>query len=219
MTGRHSGIGMTSERTRARMIERLRGEGVKDEAVLAAMLETPRHIFVDEALASRAYEDAPLPIGFGQTISSPYIVARMSELLRGHAVLTRVLEVGTGCGYQTAILARLAKEVYSIERVGALLDKAREHLRSLRLRNIRFKHSDGSAGLPEAGPFDGIVVTAASTHVAQSLRAQLNDAGRMVLPVGLDEQWLYLIERKGNEFVETKLEAVRFVPLLPGVIR
>ena len=220
MTARQKGIGMTSERTRQRLVDRLREGGIKDERVLAQIYEMPRHIFVDEALASRAYEDTPLPIGFSQTISSPYIVARMTELVRnGRQQLDRILEIGTGCGYQTAILARFAKEVYSIERIEALLSKARTHLRELRVSNVRFKHGDGSFGLPEAAPFDGIVVTAAAFETPSELVAQLAPGGRLVFPKGQDEQRLYLVEHTEQGIVETMLEPVKFVPLLPGAIR
>jgi protein-L-isoaspartate(D-aspartate) O-methyltransferase len=219
MKPRDLGIGMTSERTRMRLIERLRAERITDERVLTAIGETPRHVFVDEALASRAYEDTPLPIGFGQTISNPYIVARMTELLRGGRRVAKALEVGTGCGYQTAILAKIAKEVYSIERIAALLDKARQNLRQLRITNVRFKHGDGVGGMVEAAPFDGIMVTAACAKVPERLKAQLADGGRLVFPLGDAKQWLYLIERKGEQFVQSKLDAVRFVPMLPGAVR
>lgn len=215
MSGR-DGIGMTSERTRLRMIEALRKDGITDERVLAAMMEIPRHRFVEEGIASRAYEDVALPIGHGQTISSPSIVAHMTQLLfdkpRG-----KVLEVGTGCGYQTAILARLAKEVYTIERIAALMDKARRHLRDLRFYNIRYKHADGHAGYAEGGPYDGILMAASATHVPDALKQQLAVGGRMVLPVGTEDQWLYVVDRKENGFVEQKRDAVRFVPLLPGL--
>lgn len=211
-----SGIGMTSQRTRQRMLARLRTQGISDEVTLAAMEAVPRHIFVDEALSSRAYEDVSLPIGFGQTISQPYTVARMTEILRGKSQLGKVLEIGTGCGYQTAILARLAREVYSVERISPLLMKARGNLRELRMRNIKLKHADGTMGLPELAPYDGIMVTAASGHVPQDLLEQLAVGGRMVIPVGTDEQTLYLIERTDTEYRQTKLETVKFVPLLGG---
>ncbi len=211
-----SGIGMTSQRTRQRMLARLRTQGISDEVTLAAMESVPRHIFVDEALSSRAYEDVSLPIGFGQTISQPYTVARMTEILRGKGQLGKVLEIGTGCGYQTAVLARLAREVYSVERISPLLMKARGNLRELRMRNIKLKHADGTMGLPELAPYDGIMVTAASGHVPQDLLAQLAVGGRMVIPVGTDEQALYLIERTESEYRQTKLETVKFVPLLGG---
>lgn len=218
MTSRFDGIGMTSMRTRARMVERLRERGIRDEELLAVMGSLPRHLFVDEALASRAYEDISLPLGFGQTISSPYTVARMTEALRGGRSLKKVLEVGTGCGYQTAVLARLTKEVYSVERIGALLKRARTALRDLRLYNVRLKHGDGQRGIPEAAPFDGIIVTAAMTHVPHALTEQLEVGGRMVLPLGAQEQMLHLIERTESGIRETALEPVRFVPLIPGVV-
>lgn len=211
-----SGIGMTSQRTRTRMLARLREQGIRDEVTLAAMGSIARHIFVDEALSSRAYEDVSLPIGFGQTISQPYIVARMTEILRGKGTLGKVLEIGTGCGYQTAVLSKVAKEVYSVERISPLLMKARGNLRELRMRNIKLKHADGTMGLPELAPFDGIIVTAASGHIPEDLLAQLAVGGRMVIPVGTEEQTLYLIERTENEYIQTKLEAVKFVPLLGG---
>lgn len=212
------GIGMTSQRTRERLIARLREEGIRDEAVLAAMLEIPRHIFVDEAIASRAYEDTALPIGYGQTISQPYIVARMTELLRSGANLGRVLEIGCGCGYQTAILAKMAQEVYTVERIGPLLLKARVHLRELRARNVKLKHADGTLGLPDLAPFDGIIVTAAATRIPEELLQQMAVGGRMVIPVGNPDhtQTLVLVERLPEEFRQTKLEAVKFVPLLGG---
>ncbi len=217
MSTRHTGIGMTSQRTRARMVERLRQLGIKDEVVLAALNAIPRHIFIEEALSSRAYEEISLPIGFGQTISNPYIVARMSELLRAGGELNKVLEIGTGCGYQAAVLSRIAKEVFSVERIAPLLAKARVSLRELRLPNVRLKHADGCMGLPEAGPFDGIIMAAAATHVPPELLQQLAEGGRMILPIGSGEQRLRLIERTADGLVETELEPVKFVPLLQGV--
>ncbi len=215
---RHSGIGMTSERTRARMVERLRAQGIKDNNVLTAMGMVPRHIFVDEALSIRAYEDSALPIGFGQTISSPYSVARMIEVLRGGADLQRVLEVGTGCGYQAAVLAKLAREVYSVERIATLLGRARRTIRELRIGNIKLKHGDGSVGLQDIAPFDGIILAAASPILPQALLEQLADGGRMVLPRGIGEsQQMVLVERTAEGFQEKVLEMVHFVPLLPGV--
>ena len=214
---RHSGIGMTSQRTRLRMVERLRRQGIRDEVVLAAMGQVPRHMFVDEALASRAYEDIALPLGFGQTISSPYIVARMTELARAGAALNKVLEIGTGCGYQTALLARLAKEVYSIERLAPLVAKARRHLRDVRVTNARLRHGDGLLGVPDIGPFDAIIMAAAATHVPPTLLEQLAVGGRMVLPMaGNEEQRLCVIERTAHGYVERKMDQVKFVPLLPG---
>lgn len=208
---------MTSQRTRGRMVERLREKGIKDEVVLDALNAVPRHIFVDEALASRAYEDISLPIGYGQTISNPYIVARMIEVLRGGRGLGKVLEIGTGCGYQAAVLARIAREVYSVERIAPLLGKARKCLRELRLGNVRLKHGDGFLGLLEAGPFDGIIIAAAATHVPTELLHQIAPGGRMVLPVGSNEQRLRLLERGPQGVHETDLEPVKFVPLLQGV--
>ena len=216
-----SGIGMTSNRTRERMLMRLREQGIKDEVVLSAMTDIPRHIFVDEALSTRAYEDVSLPIGYSQTISQPYIVARMSEILRNGKQLNKVLEIGTGCGYQTAVLSRIAKEVLSLERIRPLVMKARGHLRTLKCNNVKLDHADGSLGLNEYAPFDGIIVTAAASHVPQELLAQLAVGGRMVIPVGTNAQILTLIERIGvdfqNDYKQTKLEAVKFVPLLGGI--
>lgn len=213
-----AGIGMTSQRTRERMIARLREQGIKDEVVLAAMLAVPRHIFVEEALASRAYEDVALPIGLNQTISQPYVVARMTELLRGGKNLGRVLEIGTGCGYQTSVLSKVASEVFSIERIAPLLTKAKNHFRELKLRNVKVKHGDGNDGLPEIAPFDGIIVTAGATHLPEELLRQLVVGGRMVIPVGSAEQMLTLVERLPGEYRKTGLEAVKFVPLLSGVV-
>ncbi|MDE2259103.1 MAG: protein-L-isoaspartate(D-aspartate) O-methyltransferase [Betaproteobacteria bacterium] len=205
---------MTSDRTRARMVERLRAAGIADQAVLSAMTAVPRHAFVDEAIASRAYDDSALPIGWGQTISAPYIVARMIELLRAGKKLGKVLEVGTGCGYQAAVLARVAREVYSVERIGQLLEKTRARLWPLKIRNLRLKHTDGSQGLPEAAPYEGIIVAAAAATIPEALLKQLAPGGRLVIPVGVDEQQLVLVERKEDGFVESVIESVRFVPLL-----
>ncbi|MFM6978698.1 MAG: protein-L-isoaspartate(D-aspartate) O-methyltransferase [Methylophilaceae bacterium] len=209
---------MTSQRTRERMLMRLREQGIRDEMTLAAMSEIPRHVFVDEALSIRAYEDVSLPIGFGQTISQPYIVAKMTELLRAGKTLTKVLEVGTVCGYQTAVLSKVAQEVYTVERIRPLLMKALTTLRQLKLSNIKLENADGSIGLADFGPFDGIIVTAAASHIPESLMQQLAIGGRMVIPVGVDDQLLHLIERTSeDQFVTTKLEPVKFVPLLNGV--
>lgn len=208
------GIGMTSDRTRARMVERLRAAGIVDQTVLSAMLAVPRHAFVDEAIASRAYDDSALPIGWGQTISAPYIVARMIELLRNGKKLGKVLEVGTGCGYQASVLARVAKEVYSVERIGQLLEKTRARLWPLKIRNLRLKHTDGSQGLPEAAPYDGIIVAAAAPTIPQALLDQLAPGGRLVIPLGIDEQRLMVVDRGEEGFVESVIEGVRFVPLL-----
>ncbi len=220
MNTRINGIGMTSQRTRARLIERLRERGIKDEAVLAAMFEVPRHLFIDEAMASRAYDDVSLPINFNQTISQPYIVARMIEVLRGpdprNRPLGRVLEIGTGCGYQAAVLAQLAREVYTVERIQPLYERARKQLRDLKVRNVSVRYGDGSAGFPDAAPFDGIIMAAAAPEQSLALREQLAVGGRMVLPVGTQEQRLYLIEREAGGYRETRLETVKFVPLLIG---
>ncbi|GDX61078.1 hypothetical protein LBMAG32_06120 [Nitrosomonadaceae bacterium] len=216
---RHSGVGMTSQRTRARMIERIRAQGIVDEVVLAAMNMVPRHIFIEEVLASRAYDSVALPINFGQTISNPFIVARMSELLRAGLNLDKVLEIGTGCGYQTAVLARLANEVYSIERIGALLTRTRTRLRELRLNNVRLKHADGLLGLSEVSPFDGIIITAATMHIPLPLLEQLRVGGRIIFPRGNKEQYLCVIERNLDGYVETVLDEVNFVPVLSGIVQ
>ena len=221
--GTRNGIGMTSDRTRARMIERLRNDGIRDEVVLSAMNGVPRHIFVDEALAIRAYDDVPLPIGNGQTISQPWVVARMSELARNGRALDSVLEIGTGCGYQTAVLAHLATTVYTVERIAALVNKARRNLTSLKLRNVRLKHGDGSADLGEPLEVDAIVVTAGATHVPTPLLRYLKPGGRMVLPLAQGEgdergvQRLTVIDATPAGLREQVLDAVRFVPLLPGI--
>ena len=212
-----AGQGMTSARTRARMIERLREKGIRDERVLAALAAVPRHIFVEEALASRAYEDTALPLGFAQTISQPYIVARMIEVLRSGRELGRTLEVGAGCGYQAAVLAQLTDEVYAIERIGPLLAKAKANMRTIQQFKVRLKHADGQWGLPEAAPFDTIILAAAAAHVPQALLQQLALGGRMLMPLGAAEQHLLLVERRAEGFVETRLDGVRFVPLLAGL--
>jgi len=221
--GTRNGIGMTSDRTRSRMVERLRTDGIRDEVVLSAMNAVPRHIFVDEALAIRAYDDVPLPIGNGQTISQPWVVARMSELARNGRTLDTVLEIGTGCGYQTAVLAHFATTVYTVERIAALVNKARRNLTSLKLRNVRLKHGDGSADLGEALEVDAIVVTAGATHVPTPLLKYLKPGGRMVLPLAQGEgdergvQHLTVIDATPAGLREQVLDAVRFVPLLPGI--
>lgn len=212
------GIGMTSQRTRARMIDRLREQGIRNEAVLQAIMMVPRHIFVEEALASRAYEDTALPLGLGQTISQPYVVARMVELLlNGRSALGKTLEVGAGCGYQAAVLAQLTDEVYAVERLKPLLEKAKANMRALQQFNVRLKHADGMVGLPEAAPFDSIIVAAAGLQIPPALLEQLAPGGRLVLPVGAGEQYLSFIERTPQGFVETRLDPVRFVPLLSGI--
>jgi protein-L-isoaspartate(D-aspartate) O-methyltransferase len=199
------------------MIERLRAQGIADEVVLSAMAAVPRHIFVEEVLANRAYDDVSLPINFGQTISSPFTVARMSELLRAGSRLGRVLEIGSGCGYQTAILAHLAREVYSVERVGPLLTRTRTRLRELRLGNIRLKHADGLLGLSESAPFDGIMLTAGTPHIPPLLLEQLAIHGKIVFPKGSQDQFLCVIERNLQGYTETILDEVRFVPMMSGI--
>ncbi|SDX03153.1 protein-L-isoaspartate(D-aspartate) O-methyltransferase [Nitrosomonas communis] len=218
MSMRHSGIGMTSQRTRMRMVERLREQGITDERVLTVMNTIPRHLFVEEALASRAYDDVALPINFGQTISSPWTVARMTELLRANSSLGKVLEIGTGSGYQTAVLAQLAQEVYSIERIGSLLTRTRIRLRELRINNIHLRHADGLLGFPEVAPFDSIMMTAVTTQVPESLLEQLMIGGRIVYPKGSQKQNLCVIEHTSQGFIETILDEVKFVPILSGVI-
>lgn len=215
---RLQGIGMTSQRTRERLIGRLEAAGIADQRVLDVMRVVPRHLFVDEALASRAYEESALPIGHGQTISQPHTVARMTEVLRVAGVRGTVLEVGTGCGYQTAVLASLMRRVYSIERIGVLLEQAQRRLHRLELRNIRFRHGDGFLGWPEYAPFDGILVAAAPVGVPRILAEQLANGGTMVLPVGEQEgQMLIRITRTSRGFKHEMLEAASFVPLLGGI--
>jgi protein-L-isoaspartate(D-aspartate) O-methyltransferase len=216
------GVGMTSLRTRERLIQRLRDQGVTNMKVLDVMLNTPRHIFLDEALAHRAYEDTALPIGHGQTLSQPYVVARMTEILLGAAgKLDKVLEVGTGSGYQTTVLAQLIPQVFSVERIKPLQDKARERLRQLGLRNVQLRHADGGFGWPEMGPYDGILSTAAPQAVPDELLRQLAPGGVLVIPVGGREQQLHLIMRDGDtdNFVTKILEPVKFVPFLSGTSR
>ena len=218
MSGGASGIGMTSQRTRARMIERLREQGIRDERVLAAIAAVPRHLFVEEALASRAYEDTALPLGFSQTISQPYIVARMIEVLRGGGrELGKTLEIGAGCGYQAAVLAQLTGEVYAVERIEKLYNKARLNMRAIQQFKVRLKYADGQQGLPEAAPYDTIIVAAAAAGVPHALLQQLALGGRMLLPVGTGDQYLLLIERQAQGYLETRMDGVRFVPLLSGL--
>lgn len=222
MTERFSGIGMTSQRTRDRLIQRLVEQGIKDLRVLDLIRTIPRHIFLDEALAHRAYEDSALPIGFQQTLSQPYIVARMTELLfRGHSP-RRVLEIGTGSGYQSAVLARMpgVEQVFSVERIQPLQERARERLRSLKIYNVQLRIADGGFGWPEKGPYDAILAAAAPREVPADLIEQLAEGGRLVLPVGEDgQQQLLLIEKREGEVHRIEVEPVRFVPLLSGVQR
>jgi protein-L-isoaspartate(D-aspartate) O-methyltransferase len=213
------GIGMTSQRTRERLIKRLREVGIGNSVVLEVILNTPRHLFVDEALASRAYEDTALPIGHGQTISQPYTVARMTELLLAKGMPENVLEVGTGCGYQTTVLAQLVGRVYTVERIEALLQQARQRFRTLRLGNIRTKHSDGSWGWPGYAPYQGILVTAAAGEIPRPLLEQLAVGGRLVIPVGEQgSQRLAVITRTHDGFEQEDCERVSFVPLLGGEV-
>lgn len=206
-----------ANRALSRMVERLRQQGIRDEKVLEAMMRVPRQQFVDEGLGFSAYDDTPLPIGYQQTISQPFVVARMLEILRSGRELGRTLEVGAGCGYQAAVLSFLATEVFAVERIRPLLDKARENLRAFRFANVRLKYADGSLGLPEAAPFDTIIVAAAAREVPVALKEQLAPGGRMMIPVGATSQHLLLVERQGNVFRESRFEAVRFVPLLSGM--
>lgn len=218
MRQRFEGIGMTSRRTRERMIARLKEQGVKNQAVLDVMLETPRHIFVEEALESRAYDDMPLPIGYNQTISQPYIVARMTELLLAKGPLEKVLEIGTGSGYQTSVLAQLVKRVYTVERIYPLQQRARRCLQDLHLRNVRMRHSDGGWGWEEYAPYDGIIVTAAPAEVPAALLDQLAPAGVLVIPVGDGrDQILQRITRTEAGIQAENIEPVVFVPLVAGV--
>lgn len=212
------GIGMTSQRTRERLLGRLMDEGITNMRVLDVIRSTPRHIFLDEALAHRAYEDVALPIGFNQTISQPYIVARMTEALVNSGAMDNVLEIGTGCGYQTAIIAPLSGKVYSVERIRPLLERARRNLKTLGLRNVELKYDDGSLGWESKGPFDAIITTAAPREVPKELLAQLKDGGRLVIPVGDDIQELRLITRHGDDYETRVLDMVRFVPLLHGKV-
>ena len=214
------GIGMTSRRTRERLIGRLMEQGISNLQVLDTIRDTPRHIFIDEALAHRAYEDTALPIGYNQTISQPYIVARMTELLLAEGPRPRVLEVGTGSGYQTAILAQLVEQLYTVERIKPLQDRARSKLRQLKLHNVQLRHTDGGMGWPEQAPFDAIMVTAAPDTVPNELMEQLSVGGVLIIPVGEQQQQLKRIQRLGESDYQTDIiEDVHFVPLLSGVIR
>lgn len=213
------GMGMTSQRTRDRLIHILKQQGIKNKNVLDAMASVPRHLYVDEALSSRAYENISLPIGYGQTISQPYMVARMTELLLEAGSVKRVLEVGTGSGYQTAILSRLVFSVYSVERIKPLLNNAREKFRKLKLNNVLTQYSDGGWGWPQKAPFDVIIVTAAPEILPTSLLEQLIDGGKLIIPVGKKgKQELQVFQRAGDKFHKKVLEKVSFVPLLKGKI-
>ena len=214
-----SGIGMTSQRTRERLVQRLFDQGIEDLNVLEVMRNAPRHLFLDEAMAHRAYEDVALPIGHQQTLSQPLTVARMTELLLAEGPRSNVLEIGTGSGFQTYVLSRLVKQVYSVERIKPLLLKAKQRLRSLKVWNANCKHGDGIMGWADKGPFDGILVAAAAEEIPQALIAQLADGGRLIMPVGGEKQALHLVVRRGAEFEHQILDSVYFVPLLPGAPR
>jgi len=217
---RLNGIGMTSARTRERLVQRLQDQGIKDQRVLDRIRNVPRHLFMDEALATRAYEDTALPIGFGQTISQPYVVARMTEALLEAGPTPKVLEIGTGCGYQTAVLAPLVTEIYTIERISSLLGKARRTLRELRIRNVHCRHEDGNMGWPARAPYDGILLTAAPHAVPPALFEQLVVGGRLIAPVGPEgRQELIRYTRGENRMRSESLGAVSFVPLLSGLQR
>jgi protein-L-isoaspartate(D-aspartate) O-methyltransferase len=216
---RFAGIGMTSARTRDRLVQRLQDQGIKNLSVLDRIRHLPRHIFVDEALSSRAYEDTALPIGFGQTISQPYIVARMTEALLDGPPLDRVLEVGTGCGYQTAVLAPFANKICTIERIAPLLERAKVLLKELGIRNARFRHGDGSLGWKTQGPFDGIIVAAAALRVPEALLQQLAKGGRLIVPAGPEgQQELWRYTRREKNMDRVSLGPVSFVPLVGGVV-
>lgn len=213
------GIGMTSRRTRERLIQRLQERGIQDSRVLETIRNLPRHLFVDEALSSRAYEDTALPIGCGQTISQPYVVARMTEVIL-ECQPHKVLEVGTGCGYQTAVLASLGLEVFSIERIGTLYEKARRNLSSVKLSHVRLRHGDGFQGWKAQAPFDAILVAAAPAELPETLMLQLADGGCLIIPVGAGkEQKLLRVTRQGNQYNQEELEMVSFVPMLSGADR
>lgn len=217
MTFDLEGIGMTSRRTRERMVGRLKEQGIKDKIVLEAMRAIPRHIFVEEALASRAYEDTALPIGNSQTISQPFIVAKMTEMLIEQGIPEKVLEIGTGSGYQTAVLGHLVPRLFTVERILPLQQMARKRIAALQMRNVSFKYSDGGWGWTEFAPYDGILVTAAPAEIPRSLLEQMADGGVMLIPVGEDgSQSLQRVTRNGNEFEIELIEDVNFVPFLAG---
>ena len=217
---RLSGIGMTSARTRERLVQRLQDQGITDQRVLDRIRNVPRHLFMDEALSTRAYEDTALPIGFGQTISQPYVVARMTEALLAAGPVGKVLEIGTGCGYQTAVLAPLIEELYTVERISSLLGKARRTLRELKIRNVHCRHEDGNVGWPARAPYDGILLTAAPHSVPAALFDQLRPGGRLVAPVGPEgRQELLRFTKSETRLHRESLGAVSFVPLLSGLQR
>ena len=210
-------IGMTSARTRDRLVDRLKKHGIRSSAVLEQIRNVPRHLFVDEALASRSYEDTALPIGHSQTISQPYVVAKMTEALLADFAGDKVLEIGTGCGYQTAVLAPLVKEIYTVERIPELLRKAKQRLRQLDIYNVRFRLGDGWEGWPKYAPYDGIIVAAAATELPQKLLEQIAPGGRLIMPVGPSgAQELTMVRRRDDHFEQVSLGGVSFVPLVKG---
>lgn len=215
-----SGIGMTSQRTRSRLVERLRHKGIREESVLSVIESTPRHLFIDEAMAHRAYEDTALPIGLGQTISQPYIVARMTELLVDSGIMGNVLEIGTGCGYQTSVLSQVSFQVFTIERIKALQERAVERFKALELSNVTHKHGDGFLGWSKHAPFDAIIVTAAPDNIPKPLVEQLAIGGRMVIPVTQDngDQELLLLQKEEDGMSQISVENVKFVPLIGGIV-
>lgn len=214
------GIGMTSARTRERMISRLQEKGITSPRILDLMRMTPRHFFIDEALAHQAYDDNALPIGHGQTISQPWVVARMTELLIENGVPSKILEIGTGCGYQTSVLAALGADIYSVERIRPLLDQARKRLSALGYARVQLKHADGGFGWTAEAPFQGILAACGRPDIPEELLQQLADGGRLVMPLGeREQQHLTVVDRVGNDFNVTKLDAVRFVPFQRGILK
>ncbi|OUU73760.1 MAG: protein-L-isoaspartate O-methyltransferase [Methylococcaceae bacterium TMED69] len=217
-TNKIQGIGMTSQRSRNRLVSKLREMGIKNEKVLDIVAETPRHIFIEEALASKAYENSALPIGYGQTISQPFIVALMTQVLIESGQMRKVLEIGFGSGYQTAILSRVSGQVFGVERLSSLVERAREKIWELKISNIHLRHGDGMMGWEGHSPYDAILVAAAPSFVPEELLNQLSEGGRLIIPIGINEnQKLMLYSKTDNEIVEKEIQAVKFVPLLPGI--
>ena len=217
-TNKIQGIGMTSQRSRNRLVSKLREMGIKNEKVLDIVAETPRHIFIEEALASKAYENSALPIGYGQTISQPFIVALMTQVLIESGQMRKVLEIGFGSGYQTAILSRVSEQVFGVERLSSLVERAREKIWELKISNIHLRHGDGMMGWERHSPYDAILVAAAPRFVPKELLNQLSEGGRLIIPIGIDEnQKLMLYSKTDDEIVEKEIQAVKFVPLLPGI--